>query len=113
MPTAEFCSPARLGVQGAASLFVKSWRFTLPTISLFVLALHRLTSLIMRAWAAKRRGSPGIDIYVRSSSIRMWPPLPIRSTTAQCLCRIWMSSNSKPTSSDLRNPQPNSMANMA
>src|SRR5436305_452304 len=27
--------------------------------------------------------------------------------------RIWMSSNSKPTSSDLRKPQPNSMANIA
>src|SRR5438094_9639055 len=27
--------------------------------------------------------------------------------------RIWMSSNSKPTSSDLRKPQPNIMANIA
>src|SRR5713101_5112735 len=42
-------------------------------------------------------------------TVRMWPPLPIRSTTAQCPWRIWMSSNSKPTSSDLRKPQPNSM----
>jgi hypothetical protein len=46
-------------------------------------------------------------------TVRMWPPLPIRSTTAQCPWRIWMSSNSKPTSSDLRKPQPNSMANIA
>jgi hypothetical protein len=43
----------------------------------------------------------------------MWPPLPIRSTMAQCPWRIWMSSNSKPTSSDLRKPQPNNMANIA
>ena len=46
-------------------------------------------------------------------TVRMWPPLPIRSTTAQCPWRIWISSNSKPTSSDLRKPQPNSMASMA
>jgi len=46
-------------------------------------------------------------------TVRMWPPLPTRSTTAQCPWRIWMSSNSKPTSSDLRKPQPNSMANIA
>jgi hypothetical protein len=32
---------------------------------------------------------------------------------AQCPCRIWTSSRSKPTSSDLRKPQPNSMASIA
>jgi hypothetical protein len=46
-------------------------------------------------------------------TVRMWPPLPIRSTTAQCPWRIWISSNSRPTSSDLRKPQPNRMASMA
>jgi len=39
----------------------------LIAISLFVLALHCLTSLIMRALAAKRQG-PGIDVSLRSSS---------------------------------------------
>ena len=46
-------------------------------------------------------------------TVRMWPPLPIRSTTAQCPWRTWISSNSRPTSSDLRKPQPNSKASMA
>ena len=46
-------------------------------------------------------------------TVRMSRPLPIRSTTAQCPWRIWISSNFNPTSSDLRNPQPNSMASMA
>jgi len=41
------------------------------------------------------------------------PPLPIRSTTAQCPWRICTSSISKPTSSDLRKPHPNSMASIA
>ena len=46
-------------------------------------------------------------------TVRMCPPLPIRSTTAQCPWRIWISSNSRPTSSDLRKPHPNSKASMA
>jgi hypothetical protein len=41
------------------------------------------------------------------------PPLPIRSTTAQGPWRIWIWSSSKPTSSDLRKPEPNSLANIA
>src|SRR5712671_4950890 len=38
-------------------------------------------------------------------TVRMCPPLPIRSTTAQCPWRIWISPISKPTSSDRRKPQ--------
>src|SRR5437016_12118948 len=38
------------------------------------------------------------------------PPLPIRSTIAQWLWRVWTSSVSRLASSDRRNPQPNSMA---
>jgi hypothetical protein len=35
-------------------------------------------------------------------TVRMWPPLPIRSTIAQWPWRIWISSSFRPTSSDLR-----------
>jgi hypothetical protein len=63
--------------------------------------------------AARVHWSRAALTHAGMGTVRMWPPLPIRSTTAQCPWRIWMSSNSKPTSSDLRKPQPNGIANMA
>ena len=46
-------------------------------------------------------------------TVRMCPPLPIKSTMAQCSCRFCTSLISNPTNSDRRSPQPKSNASMA
>lgn len=64
-------------------------------------------------FAARVHWSRAVLTQFGMGTVRMWPPLPTRSITAQCPWRIWISSNSNPTSSDLRKPQPNSMASIA
>src|ERR1035438_2142031 len=48
-----------------------------------------------------------------TGTVRMCFPLPIRSATTQCSCRIWKSSALRPASSARRNPQPTSTARIA
>src|SRR5947199_963109 len=46
-------------------------------------------------------------------AVRMRPPLPNKSTIAQCPWRVCTSSISRSASSDRRSPHPSSLANMA
>src|SRR5579859_2820708 len=59
----------------------------------------------LRTLAATIHRSSAALTHCGMGTVRMCPPLPIRSTTAQCLWRICTSSISKPTSSDLRKPR--------
>jgi hypothetical protein len=63
--------------------------------------------------AAEIHSSNACFVHCGIGTVRMWPPLPMRSTMAQCPCLVWMSSRSSPASSDRRSPQPKSMANIA
>jgi len=83
----------------------------LPHTFPFLATLRKILSSV--TLAAPVHWSSAALTQLGMGTVRMWPPLPIRSTTAQCPWRIWMSSNSKPTSSDLRKPQPNNMAHIA
>jgi len=84
---------------------------------------HRLQTFPFRATARKILPSVTLAARVHWSSaaltqcgmgtVRIWPPLPTRSTTAPCPWRIWISSHFKPTSSERRKPQPKSMASIA
>src|SRR6516162_1944963 len=73
---------------------------TFPNLATARKILPSLTPAARVHWSSAALTQFGMD------TVRMWPPLPIRSTTAQWLWRTSMSSNSKPTSSDLRKPQP-------
>ena len=63
--------------------------------------------------AAEVQRSRACFAHCGIGTVRMCPPLPVKSTMAQWPWRIWTSSVSSPTNSDRRNPQPNSIASMA
>ena len=80
---------------------------TFPSLATLRKILPSVTLAAHVHWSRAALTHPGIG------TVRMWPPLANQIHHRPVPWRFWMSSNSRPTSSDLRKPQPNSMASIA